>query len=146
MNVLPANSTLNSSSPAAIAAAVPGGPVDILLGIGGAPEGVLAAAALTAIGGGMQGEMVWRSDAERERAIGMGIGDPDRIFDLADMVRGDCVFVASGVTDGDFLKGVQFTARGAKTHSVVMRSASGTVRWLEADHDFRRGHGRPYLT
>jgi fructose-1,6-bisphosphatase II len=130
---------------AAIAAAVPGGPVDILLGIGGAPEGVLAAAALTAIGGGMQGEMVWRSDAERERAIGMGIGDPDRIFDLKDMVRGDCVFVASGVTDGDFLKGVQFTARGAKTHSVVMRSASGTVRWIEAHHDFRRGHGRPYL-
>ena len=130
---------------AAIAAAVPGGSVDMLLGTGGAPEGVLAAAALRAIGGGMQGKMVWRSEEERQRAVDMGSGEPDRTFELHDMVRGDCVFVASGVTDGDFLKGVQFTRQGARTHSVVMRSASGTVRWIEAHHDFARGHGRPYL-
>ena len=89
--------------------------------------------------------MIWRSDHERSRAIEMGIGDPDRTFGLNDLVKGDCVFVASGVTDGDFLRGVQFQARAARTHSVVMRSESGTIRWVETEHDFRRGHGRSYL-
>ena len=129
----------------AIAAAVPGNSIDILLGTGGAPEGVLAAAALKALGGGMQAQMVWRSDEERSRAVEMGLTEPDRTFGLEDLVKGDCVFVASGVTNGDFLQGVKFTAQAARTHSVVMRSESGTVRWMETEHDFRRGHGRSYL-
>ena len=129
----------------AIAAAVPGNSIDILLGTGGAPEGVLAAAALKSLGGAMQGRIIWRSDHERSRAVDMGIGDPDRTFELGDLVKGDCVFVASGVTDGDFLKGVRFNAKAAQTHSVVMRSASGTIRWVETQHDFTRGHGRSYL-
>ena len=130
---------------AAIAAVVPEGTVDILMGIGGAPEGVLAAAAIKALGGEMQGKLCFRSDEERERAVRMGIGDPDRVFHLEDLAKGDVIFAASGVTDGDFLKGVRFTGDGATTHSMVMRSGTGTVRYIRATHDFERGHGRPYL-
>ena len=130
---------------AAIAAVVPDGPIDVLMGTGGAPEGVLAAAAIKALGGDMQCRLAFRNDGERERAIKMGMGDPDRILGLEDLVQGDVIFAASGVTDGDFLKGVRFRHGGAATHSVVMRSLTGTVRYIESTHDFRRGHGRPYL-
>ena len=130
---------------AAIAAVVPDGPIDVLMGIGGAPEGVLAAAAIKALGGDMKGQLHFRNAGERERAIRMGIGDPDRILEIDDLVQGDVIFAASGVTDGDFLKGVRFRPGGASTHSVVMRSITGTVRYVESTHDFDRGHGRPYL-
>jgi fructose-1,6-bisphosphatase/sedoheptulose 1,7-bisphosphatase-like protein len=130
---------------AAMATAVSEGPVDVLMGIGGAPEGVLAAAALRALGGDMQGRLRFRNDGERERAIAMGIEDPDRIFGLNDLASGDVIFSATGVTDGDFLKGVRFDSRGASTHSVVMRSASGTVRYVTARHDFTRGYGMPRM-
>lgn len=130
---------------AAIAAVVPEGPVDILMGIGGAPEGVIAAAAIRALGGQMQGRLAFRNDGERDRAVAMGIGDPDRKLGLEDLAQGDVVFCASGVTDGDFLDGIRFLPGGATSHSVVMRSASGTVRYVRTTHDFQRGHGRPYL-
>jgi fructose-1,6-bisphosphatase II len=113
--------------------------VDILLGIGGAPEGVLAAAALRCVGGDMQGVLKPRNDQERERAQAMGIADLAHVFAIDELARGDVMFAATGVTDGFLLRGVRFTARGANTHSVVMRSRSGTVRFLEARHRFA-GH------
>jgi fructose-1,6-bisphosphatase II len=125
---------------AAIATAIPDAPIDVLIGIGGAPEGVLAAAALRALGGEIQGQLRFRSDSERERAIAMGHADPDRIFTTTDLVSGDdAIFAATGVTDGDFLDGVRFGKGGATSHSVVMRVASGTMRFLVAHHDFIRG-------
>lgn len=122
----------------AIAAAVSDSPVDVLMGIGGAPEGVLAAAALRALGGDFQGRFVWQSDEERERARSMGVDDLDGVFHLSDLASGDVIFAATGVTDGPFLRGVRFSAGGATTQSVVMRSTSGTVRWITAQHDFTR--------
>ncbi len=125
---------------AAIATAIPDAPIDVLIGIGGAPEGVLAAAALRALGGEIQGKLMWRSDAERERAKSMGIADPDQVFGTTDLVGGDdAIFAATGVTDGDFLDGVRFGKGGAVSHSVVMRVATGTTRYLTAHHDFIRG-------
>lgn len=125
---------------AAIATAIPDSPIDVLIGIGGAPEGVLAAAALRALGGEIQGQLRFRNDSERERAIAMGHADPDRIFTTIDLVSGDdAIFAATGVTDGDFLDGVRFGKDGATSHSVVMRVASGTMRFLFAHHDFIRG-------
>ncbi|MCC6623468.1 MAG: class II fructose-bisphosphatase [Deltaproteobacteria bacterium] len=125
---------------AAIATAIPDAPIDVLMGTGGAPEGVLAAAALRALGGEIQGKLMWRSDAERERAKGMGIEDPDKIFMTTDLVSGDdAIFAATGVTDGDFLDGVRFRKGGATSNSVVMRVATGTIRFLTAHHDFIRG-------
>lgn len=125
---------------AAIATAIPTAPIDVLMGIGGAPEGVLAAAALRALGGEIQGRLVFQDDAQRERAIRMGIEDPDRVFGTTDLVGGeDAIFAATGVTDGDFLDGVRFRKGGAMSSSVVMRVATGTVRYLTAHHDFIRG-------
>ena len=125
---------------AAIATAIPEAPIDVLIGIGGAPEGVLAAAALRALGGEIQGKLEWRSEAERERAKAMGIADPDQVFMTTDLVGGDdAIFAATGVTDGDFLDGVRFRKGGAISHSVVMRVATGTMRFLTAHHDFIRG-------
>ena len=113
--------------------------IDMLLGIGGAPEGVLAAAALKTLGGDMQGALKFRKPEERERAINMGIGDPDRVFKLDDLVKGDrSMFIASGVTDGPLLKGVRFTEDGANISSVAMRAYSGTVRFVESQHHFKR--------
>jgi len=124
---------------AALAAANPASSVDVLLGIGGAPEGVLAAAALRGLDGEMQGQLRFRSRADRERAIRMGLTDPDKVFGLRDLAGGDdVIFAATGVTDGDFLKGVRFSSDGARSHSVVMRSHTGTVRYVTAYHDFRR--------
>jgi fructose-1,6-bisphosphatase II / sedoheptulose-1,7-bisphosphatase len=108
--------------------------IDIYLGIGGAPEGVLAAAALRCIGGQMQTRLVIDSDEKRERAIRMGIKDPRKKYQIEDMVKGDCLFAATGVTDGRMLAGVKFGNGVIETETVVMRSVSGTVRWIRAEH------------
>jgi fructose-1,6-bisphosphatase II / sedoheptulose-1,7-bisphosphatase len=112
--------------------------IDMYVGTGGAPEGVLAAAALQCIGGQMQGRLVFRNDIEKERAAKAGIKDLKRKYGLNDLAHGDVMFAATGVTNGAMLKGVRRFAGGATTHSVVMRSKSGTVRTLEAHHNFRR--------
>jgi fructose-1,6-bisphosphatase II len=122
----------------AIAAAVENSGIDLLMGIGGAPEGVLAAAALQCLGGDMQGRLVFMNNEERERARAMGITDFDRVYRCDDMARGDVVFAATGVTNGDLLKGVRYFAGGAETHSIVMRSKTRTVRFISARHCFDR--------
>jgi fructose-1,6-bisphosphatase II / sedoheptulose-1,7-bisphosphatase len=108
--------------------------IDIYLGIGGAPEGVLAAAALKCIGGQMQTRLIVDTDQKRERVAKMGIKDPRQKYEIEDMVRGDCLFAATGVTDGRMLRGVLFGKDVIETETVVMRSASGTVRWIRAEH------------
>ncbi len=108
--------------------------VDIYLGTGGAPEGVLAAAALRCIGGEMYTRLILDTEEKRERAKKMGVSDPKKIYTITDMVRGDCLIAATGVTTGNLLKGVKYERGVVKTHTVVMRSASGTVRWIEAEH------------
>ena len=113
--------------------------IDIYMGIGGAPEGVLAAAALRCIGGQMQGRLVINSDEQRERAARMGIKDLDRKYLMEEMARGDVLFAATGVTDGNLLSGVRFGRETITTHTVVMRSSTGTVRWIKAAHqDFEK--------
>lgn len=113
--------------------------IDMLLGIGGAPEGVLAAAALQCIHGDMQGQLVFRNEREKERARAMmGSEDIHRVFSLDDLAKGDILFAATGVTTGDMLKGVRFLGDGATTHSIVMRATSGTTRFIEARHSFWR--------
>lgn len=108
--------------------------VDIYMGIGGAPEGVLAAAALRCIGGQMQCRLILDSDEKRERAAKMGVSDPRMIYGIEDMVRGDCLFAATGVTDGSLLKGVKLMKDKIETETVVMRSVTGTVRYIRAEH------------
>lgn len=108
--------------------------IDIYMGIGGAPEGVLAAAALRCIGGQMQGRLVINSEEQRERARRMGIEDIGRKYQVAEMARGDVLFAATGVTDGNLLAGVKLGRDAVTTHTVVMRSSSGTVRWIKARH------------
>ena len=108
--------------------------VDIYMGTGGAPEGVLAAAALRCIGGQMQGRLVFRNDDERARAAKWGVKDLNRKYSLHDLVAGDVVFSATGVTDGSMLRGVHREGDFITTESVVMRSATGTVRWIKARH------------
>ena len=108
--------------------------VDIYMGTGGAPEGVLAAAALRCIGGQMQGRLVFRNDDERARAAKWGVTDLTRKYSLHDLVAGDVVFSATGVTDGSMLRGVHREGDFITTESVVMRSATGTVRWIRARH------------
>ncbi|TRO81235.1 class II fructose-bisphosphatase [Trichloromonas acetexigens] len=125
----------------AIAAAVEESGVDLLMGIGGAPEGVLAAAALKCLGGDMQGRLVFMSKEERNRAQGMGINDFDRVYGIDDMAKGDVFFAATGITSGDLLKGVRYFPGGASTHSIVMRSKSRTVRFIEARHHFEHKPG-----
>jgi fructose-1,6-bisphosphatase II / sedoheptulose-1,7-bisphosphatase len=110
--------------------------IDIYLGIGGAPEGVLAAAALACIGGQMQGRLVLDTEEKRERARKMGIKDPRKKHSIKDMVQGDCVFSATGVTTGSMLQGVKFKPGVVETETVVMRSATGTVRWIKAEHRY----------
>ncbi|MCZ6845654.1 MAG: class II fructose-bisphosphatase [Alphaproteobacteria bacterium] len=112
--------------------------VDMYLGSGGAPEGVLAAAALQCIGGQMQGKLLFRNDDERGRAAKMGIEDFDRVYSINDLASGDVIFSATGVTDGAMLQGVHRDADGAETHSIVMRSMTGTVREIVTRHDFTR--------
>lgn len=121
---------------AALATCKPETGIDVLFGIGGAPEGVIAAAALRCVGGDMQGQLRWRSPEERERGRTMGIEDGDRVYGLEELAHGNVMFAATGVTAGTFLHGVKFYGGGASTHSVVMRSKSGTVRWIETTHVF----------
>lgn len=120
----------------AIATCKPSSGVDVLMGTGGAPEGVLAAAALRCIGGDFVGKLRWRSEEEKKRAVKMGVADLDKIYKIEDLAKGNVMFAATGVTFGDYLKGVIFYGGGAKTQSVVMRSETGTVRYIEADHNF----------
>jgi fructose-1,6-bisphosphatase II / sedoheptulose-1,7-bisphosphatase len=117
-----------------IATAQPDSGVDIYMGSGGAPEGVLAAAALRCIGGQMQGRLIFRNDDEKGRARKLGITDLGRKYSMMDLAKGNVMFAATGVTNGAMLKGVRRTAHGAVTHSLVMRSKSGTVRYVEAHH------------
>jgi fructose-1,6-bisphosphatase II / sedoheptulose-1,7-bisphosphatase len=119
-----------------IATSSPETGIDMYCGSGGAPEGVLAAAALRCIGGQMQGRLLFRNDDERGRALRLGIIDLDRKYGLLELAHGNVMFSATGVTNGSMLKGVRRTPNGAVTHSVVMRSESGTVRWIEAEHHF----------
>ena len=115
--------------------------VDIYMGSGGAPEGVLAAAALRCIGGQMQGRLLFRNADQRSRAARCGITDMDKKYKLDDLARGDVMFAATGVTDGAMLKGVRRFGNRATTHSLVMRSKTGTVRIIEAWHNFDRKSG-----
>jgi len=121
-----------------IATARPKSGVDIYMGSGGAPEGVLAAAALRCIGGHMQGRLLFRNDDERGRAQRLGIKDFNRKYGLLDLAKGDVMFAATGVTSGTMLRGVRRFAGGAATYSMVMRSKTGTVRIIEAQHNFAR--------
>lgn len=130
---------------AAISTCKPDTGIDILFGIGGAPEGVLAAAALQCMGGEIQGQLVFRTDGERERARRfMGPeADIDAVLTTFDLAHGDILFAATGVTNGDMVRGVRFFAGGCQTHSIVMRAKSGTVRFIEAIHNFER---KPHYT
>ncbi|MGA7099422.1 MAG: fructose-bisphosphatase class II, partial [Pseudolabrys sp.] len=115
--------------------------IDIYLGVGGAPEGVLAAAALRCIGGQMQTRLIIDTEQLRERTRQMGIKDPRRKYEIEDMVRGDCLFAATGVTSGAMLSGVKFGKDVIETETVVMRSVTGTVRRVMAEHrQFEKFH------
>ncbi len=122
-----------------IAATQPEAGVDIFLGIGGAPQGVLAAAALRGVGGQMQGRLVFRNNDERAEARAVGIEDLERKYGTEDMASGNVTFAATGVTYSDMLEGVRHVPGGAVTHSMVLRSKTGTVRFIEGHHDFIRG-------
>ncbi|ABZ83496.1 fructose-1,6-bisphosphatase, class ii [Heliomicrobium modesticaldum Ice1] len=131
----------------AVATAFPDSGIDIMMGIGGAPEGVIAAAAIRCLGGEMQGRLCPETAEEEARCVSMGLEDPRKILLLEDMVRGDgVIFAATGITDGSLLKGVKYTAQGAVTHTVVIRGRTGTVRFINALHRLDRkphfGRGR----
>jgi fructose-1,6-bisphosphatase II / sedoheptulose-1,7-bisphosphatase len=122
-----------------IAATQPEAGVDIFLGIGGAPQGVLAAAALRGVGGQMQGRLVFRNNDQRTEAQRLGIEDLERKYATEDMASGNVTFAATGVTYSDMLEGVRHVPGGAITHSMVLRSTTGTLRFIEGHHDFIRG-------
>jgi len=117
-----------------IAVTNPDTTIDIYLGSGGAPEGVLAAAALRCVGGQFEGRLLFRNDDEKARARKWGVTDLDRIYRLEDLVKGDAIFAATGVTDGSLLEGVKRRKGCMTTESVVMRASSGTVRWVKGEH------------
>lgn len=123
---------------AAVAAATESTGIDALIGSGGAPEGVIAAAAMQCLGGDMQGILIFRNDDEKARATKMGITDFNKVYRLDDLARGNVMFVATGVTNGSYLDGIRYEAGGARTHSVVMRSETGTVRDIRTAHRFNR--------
>ena len=123
----------------AIAAIDPQTGIDALFGTGGAPEGVITAAAVRCVGGDMRARLVFRNDTERERAQKMVGGDLERVFCTEDLASGNVMFAATGITSGDLLRGVRYTADGAYTESVVMRSSSGTVRHIQTKHKFDGG-------
>ncbi|HEY1080296.1 MAG TPA: class II fructose-bisphosphatase [Bdellovibrio sp.] len=124
---------------AAVAAAWIDSGIDMLLGVGGAPEGVISAAAMQCLGGDFQGRLKFRNEEEKERAKRMGLKDPEKKFTIDELASGSVMFIATGVTDGALLKGVRFVGNGiAKTHSIVMRSKTGTIRTIEAQHDLER--------
>jgi len=113
--------------------------VDMLLGVGGAPEGVLAAVALKCLGGEIQGQLLPSNDEEIARCKRMGITDMDRVYQMDDFVSGDdAIFAATGVTDGELLQGVQFKGKHATTQSVVMRTKSGTIRFIDGKHSLKK--------
>jgi fructose-1,6-bisphosphatase II len=122
----------------ALATCFPDSGVDVLMGVGGAPEGVISAAAIRCVGGDLQARLQFRSDAERERARAMGVKDLDKVMSAEELAGGNVMFAATGVTSGDFLRGVRFTGDGARSHSIVMRSRTGTVRTIETVHRFSR--------
>ena len=117
-----------------IAVADPETGIDVYIGTGGAPEGVLAAAALRCVGGQMQGRLVFRNDDEVARARRWGIDDLERVYTMQDMARGDCIFAATGVTDGSLLKGVHRRAKCVSTESIVMRASTGTIRRVSTEY------------
>ncbi len=117
-----------------IATSDPDTTIDVYMGSGGAPEGVLACAALRCVGGQFKGRLLFRNDDERARARKWGIADLDRQYDLKDLAKGDCIFAATGVTDGSLLEGVRRVGGKMTTESVVMRASSGTVRWVKGEH------------
>ena len=117
-----------------IATTNPDTTIDLYMGTGGAPEGVLAAAALRCVGGQFKGRLLFRNDDERARAAKWGVTDLDRQYDLTDLAKGDCIFAATGVTDGSLLGGVKRKGAAMTTESVVMRASSGTVRWVRGEH------------
>ena len=119
---------------AAIATCKDDSGVDMLIGTGGAPEGVIAAAALSCLGGDMQGRLKPRNNEEIAKALKMGLDDIGKVYKIEELAAGEVMFAATGVTDGDFLKGVRFFKGGARTHSVVMRSKTGTIRFIESIH------------
>lgn len=123
---------------AALATAQAESGIDLLVGTGGAPEGVIAAAALQCMGGDMQARLVFMDQKEIDRAKTMGITDTKRVYQLNDLAHGNVMFVATGVTNGSYLSGVRYFGGGAHTHSIVMRSASGTIREIKAKHQFDR--------
>ena len=123
---------------AGIEAALPNMEVDVLMGVGGTPEGVLTAGAIRCIGGGIQCKAWPRNQAEKESAIKAGV-DIDRVYRMEDLIDSDDVFfAATGVSSGEFLKGVRYFSGGAHTQSIAMRARSGTVRWIDASHNFNR--------
>jgi fructose-1,6-bisphosphatase II / sedoheptulose-1,7-bisphosphatase len=117
-----------------IATTNPDTTIDIYMGSGGAPEGVLACAALRCVGGQFKGRLIFRNEDERTRARKWGIEDLDKQYDLTELAKGDCIFAATGVTDGSLLAGVKRRAGVMTTESVVMRASSGTVRWVKGEH------------
>ena len=117
-----------------IATTDPDTTIDVYMGSGGAPEGVLACAALRCVGGQFKGRLLFRNDDERARARKWGIEDLDKIYDLTELAKGDCIFAATGVTDGSLLEGVKRLKGKMTTESVVMRASSGTVRWIKGEH------------
>lgn len=121
---------------AAIATCIPGSGVDVMMGVGGAPEGVIAAAALRCVGGDFLGQLVFHKEDQKDRARSMGVKDVDQIYKIDELASGNVMFCATGVTNGALLRGVKYSPGGAKTHSVVMRSQSGTIRFIEAEHHF----------
>lgn len=123
---------------AAISTCVDSSGVDVLFGIGGAPEGVIAAAALRCVGGDMQARLVIRDQKDADRCKTMGINDVKRKWHMDELASGDVMFAATGVTNGDILRGVAYFRGGARTHSIVMRSRSGTIRFIETEHHFDR--------
>jgi len=126
----------------AISTAIPEAGVHLLLGIGGAPEGVLAAVALKAMGGEIQGRLAPRDKQQEQRIISMGLSDPRQILMMDDLVSGDdCFFSATGITDGDLVQGVRYRGNIATTHTIVMRGKTGTIRYVEAKHNLDK---KPY--
>ena len=115
--------------------------IDMYMGIGGAPEGVLAAAALRCVGGQMQGRLIFNDAEQRERAKRMGVSDLSKKYSMEEMAKGNVMFSATGVTDGSMLEGIKRFQGGASTHSVVMRSKTGTIRHIKAQHFFDRKKG-----
>jgi len=126
----------------AVSTCFPESGVDLLLGTGGAPEGVIAAAAIKCLGGDFVGKLMWRTPQEKARGVEMGITDPDRAYGRDELAKGDVMFSATGVTDGSWLRGVHFFGGGCTTNSVVMRSKTRTTRMIETRHVFKTTAGR----